>query len=214
MASPALNTVLKERDAKIVEALYRLSPAGPKVVTYEDIVVKAWTLYPDDFGLRGYAKLHPDASDIHKRLYNSLKSKGWVSSAGQKKFSLTLTGWDRASSFFSAGSGAPAEAAGRAERTAKLEIEHLEKSAAASLYMAGTKEEILDTDFFDFYRTSVRATPQEFESRLAVVEYALREAEQTKRPTAPALRDVDKFLREQFKDVISVITERKKREGR
>ena len=40
---------LNPRDMRIIEALFALSPGGPRVVTYEDIVVRAWELYRRHF---------------------------------------------------------------------------------------------------------------------------------------------------------------------
>jgi hypothetical protein len=205
---PALN----QSDLRIIEALFTLSPGGPRVVNYEDIVVRAWEMHPADFGLRGYADKYPDASDIHKRLYNRLKSRGWVRTAGQKKFALTPSGWEWAHAMFSGadsqGSGAPGTRLGR---TAQLEIDHLRRSKAIELYAAGLSSEILDTDFYAFYRTSVRATPQTFEARMAVVDQALSQAEQAGLPEARALREIDHFLRDRYASIIRVKSEHKKR---
>jgi hypothetical protein len=205
---------LNARDGRIVAALYALSPDGPRVVTYEDIVVRAWELYPSDFGLRGYADRHPDASDIHKRLYNRLKSQGWVRTAGQKKFALTPSGWERAEAIFGGADSPRRAAAGsRLGRTAQQEIDHLRRSKALELYAESLPDQILDTDFYAFYRTSVRATPQDFEARLAVVDDALSQAEQLGLPEAPPLREVDQFLRRKFQPTITIKSEHKKRGG-
>ena len=56
---------------KIMQALCALSSDGPKLVTYEDIVVKAWELYPDDFGLRIYSTDTPTPATS---MYRSTKS--------------------------------------------------------------------------------------------------------------------------------------------
>lgn len=203
---------LTDRDLKIVEALYRLMPDQPRVVTYEDIVVKAWQLYPDDFGLRGYSESYPDASDIHKPLYNALRTRGWVSTGppGQKKFTLTPQGWERARAQFE-GRAESSQGSGRASRTTEVELEYLERTEAAALYDQGKAQDILDTDFYAFYRTSVRATPQNFERRLAEVSLALDEAVEKQVPLAEKLREVDAFLRERFADHIEVKTQRKRR---
>lgn len=203
-----------DRIWKIVDAIYRLSSGGPRMVTYEDIVVRAWQLYPDDFGLRGYSDKYPDASDIHKPLYNVLKSRGWVTTGppGQKKFALTQLGWQQAHAKFGGGARA-ASASGRASRTTEEEVRHLAGTMAAKCFLEGNREEILDTDFFDFYRTSVRAKPQEFEGRLASVKDALDEAASKNVAIADELRRVDSFLRDKFASIIKTKTERKKREG-
>jgi hypothetical protein len=206
------DALLSHREFKIVEAIFRLSPERPKVVTYEDIVVKVWQLYPDEFGLRGYSDKYPDASDVHKPLYNALKSRGWVTTGarGQKKFALTQLGWERAKAHFGALPTSEV-ASGRATRSAELEIRHLERTSAADLFLKGDHKEILDTDFYAFYRTSVRATPQEFEGRLNSVREAIAEAIEAKMPTATKLSELDQYLRSKFDEVIQIKSERRKR---
>lgn len=208
MPDKDVKAALSSREWMIVEALYRLMPDKPKVVTYEDIVVKAWQMYPDVFGLRGYSDKYPDASDIHKPLYNTLKARGWVSSGprGQKKFTLTASGWERAHAHYSSAAGAVV-ASGRPSRATKDEIEHLERATATALYIDGNTDEVLDTDFFDFYRTSVRAHPKDFEGRLAEVRVALKDAQRLGLASASKLSEVDAFLRERFSNVIELKTE-------
>jgi hypothetical protein len=208
------NAGLSEREWRIVEAMYQLMPDGPRTVTYEDIVVRAWELYPDQFGLRGYSEKYPDASDIHKPLYNTLKSRGWVKTGprGQKKFTLTPTGWEQADAMFRS-EGGPTAAAGRARRVTEEEMRHLERTDAAALFLSGQRAEILDTDFFSFYRTSVRASSQEFEGRLAQVRAALEDAREKEVASAQDLLAVDEFLREKFAELISAKSERKRRGG-
>lgn len=201
---------LRGRPLKILEALYSLSPNGPQLVTYEDIVVKAWELYPDDFGLRGYSDRFPDASDIHVPLYKELKSNGLVATgpSRQKKFKLTSAGWDLARSLFTDGQVDASAATGRMSRSAAQELQHLERATATNLYLSGDTDDILDTDFFAFYRTSVRAPVRDFESRLAQTRRALDEAVSKNVPRAEQLRAVDEFLREQFADIIDQKTTR------
>ncbi|MGO9150088.1 MAG: hypothetical protein ACLP1E_00340 [Acidimicrobiales bacterium] len=197
---------LRGRPLKILQALYALSPSGPRLVTYEDIVVKAWELYPDDFGLRGYSDRFPDASDIHVPLYKELKSGGLVATGPtrQKKFKLTSTGWDLAASLFT-NDGAPvaSTATGRMSRSGAQELQHLKRATASQLYLDGQVDDILDTDFFAFYRTSVRAPAREFESRLAQTRRALLEAIATNSRSARELVAVDTFLRERFAEIIA-----------
>jgi hypothetical protein len=76
------------RPEKILVAMFQLSDGTNKPLEYEDIVVKSWELFPDEFGLRKYVHKYPDSSDQHKPLYGPLKDKGYVLS-GNKKFRLT-----------------------------------------------------------------------------------------------------------------------------
>jgi hypothetical protein len=195
---------LAERHQKVLHALYLLSPDGPRLVTYEDIVVKAWELYPDDFGLRGYSDRYPDSSDIHLPLYKELKSEGLVATgpARQKKFKLTDAGWDFAGLLFANANAEDTSSSGRLSRSGSQEIRHLERAAATQLFLSGQAENILDTDFFAFYRTSVRAPARDFESRLAQTRRALDEAIATGTAGAESLVEVDEYLRASFADII------------
>jgi hypothetical protein len=196
------------RPRKILEAIFALSPTGPKLVTYEDIVVKAWELYPDDFGLRGYSDRYPDSGDIHIPLYKELKSTGLVASgpARQKRFQLTPAGWDLARRLFD-GEGPGDAGSGRLTRSTAEELSHLERAAATNLYLSGEGDAVLDTDFYAFYRTSVRAPSREFESRIAQTRLAIAEAVDKRDPRASALADVERFLAERFSDIVMYKTD-------
>src|SRR5690242_8659451 len=80
----------KERPQKILVAMFKLSKGKTIPLKYEDIVVKAFEMFPDEFALRGYPK-YPYSSDIHKPLYGPLKRQGFIRSAN-KTFSLTSRG--------------------------------------------------------------------------------------------------------------------------
>jgi hypothetical protein len=75
-------------------------------VPYEELVLQARRDYPEAFSLRNHPE-HPDASDIHKRLYQTLKPAGLIVSVGSKVFRLTEAGVNRAKEL-----DAPANAAG------------------------------------------------------------------------------------------------------
>src|SRR2546428_11317269 len=81
-------------------AMNTLSGGTSKPLRYEDIVVKAFQMFPQDFALRGYPQ-YPDSSDIHKPLYGPLKRAGYVL-AGNKQFRLTQKGLERATELVSA----------------------------------------------------------------------------------------------------------------
>ena len=58
--------------------MYELAGGTTKSLKYEDIVVKAFERFPDEFALRGYPQF-PDASDIHKPLYGLLTALSPIS---------------------------------------------------------------------------------------------------------------------------------------
>src|SRR5690349_5553590 len=133
----------RERQEKIIQAIYKVSGGTTKPCPYEDIVVEAWKLWPEEFGLRGYVQLYPDASDLHKPLYGPLKREGLVHNTN-KKFGLTPAGLDAAERL-SEGTASPA-GRGRLTRTQVQEIRRLGDHAAVRL--ADTPDELLDTDLY------------------------------------------------------------------
>lgn len=89
--SAATTTKGRERQEKILRAIFEVAGGTTRVCAYEDIVVKAWKMWPEEFGLRGYDHQYPDSSDLHKPLYGPLKREGLVRSSN-KKFGLTERG--------------------------------------------------------------------------------------------------------------------------
>lgn len=79
----------------VLLAMFRFSNATEEPIPYAGIVLQAWRDYPELFGLPGHPE-HPDASDIHKKLYGNLKSNELVESLGNKVFRLTAKGIEQA----------------------------------------------------------------------------------------------------------------------
>jgi hypothetical protein len=64
------------------------------VAPYEEIVMRAWTLWPEVFGLRGYEHRHPDARSVTAKL-STLRDMGLVV-FGRTGWALTREGKRRA----------------------------------------------------------------------------------------------------------------------
>ena len=85
------------RADQVLAALYAAANGTTESVAYEEIVLSAWRLFPETFSLRNHPK-HPDASDVHKPLYSTLRANGLVVPMGDKRFRLTDEGRRRAQS--------------------------------------------------------------------------------------------------------------------
>lgn len=156
-----------------------MSRGTTRVCAYEDIVVEAWKLWPEEFGLRGYVHEHPDSSDLHKPLYGPLKREGLVRNAN-KKFGLTehgLAAVERAM----AGHQRGRDDRGRLDRNEKAEILRLADRPAVR--MLPQPNELLDTDLYDFYGVTVRTSPAEFDGRIKTVDAAIDAAVKIKDPS-------------------------------
>src|ERR1035438_1107708 len=135
-----------ERPQKILVAMCRLSNGTTKPLKYEDIVVKAFEMFPDDFALRGHPE-YPDSSDIHKPLYGPLKRNGLIRNA-QKTFSLTEKGAEIAARLDGAAGEQSPSSSERVDRSARRELERMLSCAAFGFFRNGRPEKILDTDFY------------------------------------------------------------------
>jgi hypothetical protein len=166
---------LSERHAKILLAMYYRSSGTTTLLPYEDIVVEAFERFPEDFQLRGHPQ-YPDASDIHKPLYEKLSKDGYVSGAN-KQFKLTKLGLMTAETLLeheqSFGGRKPQV---RVDREDERELARLRATRAHDLYSQGRGGEVVDSDFYAFFKVSPRTKRHEFAGRLRVVEELLQRA--------------------------------------
>lgn len=62
--------------------------------TAEDLIVRAWSEFPESFGLSGYAQSHPDSNRILAKIMGSvgLCSRGWLEQVSTKVYRMTASG--------------------------------------------------------------------------------------------------------------------------
>ena len=78
---------------KVLHAAFELS-RNKKIFSAEDLAVKSWKLYPNDFSLMGY-KEYPNSNQIYTFVMGkdgALIKKGWIKKIGQKQYILTDAG--------------------------------------------------------------------------------------------------------------------------
>lgn len=198
------------RPEKILVAMLQLSDRSPIPLEYEDIVVKSWELFPDEFGLRKYVHKYPDSSDQHKPLYGPLKDKGYVLS-GNKKFRLTEKGIAYAVALEKAWKGLVplAKAMGAADKPDRLsrdkeaQLKRICGTDAFKLFVEGKREAILDTDFYTFLGVTVRTERHEFQGQLKTVADAVADAARIlSDPRFAAVAELHSFLVNRFKGII------------
>lgn len=194
-----------ERPQKIVVAMYRLAKGTTKPLKYEDIVVKAFEMFPDEFALRGHPK-YPDSSDIHKPLYGVLKDQGLIHGAN-KNFALTPRGVEKAKALIeAAGEAIDGERSGdRMTRDVRLEIDRMLASPAMAMFAQGKPEKIIDTDFFEFVGCSVRTPRHAFLGRVSATDEAVGIAKKLRQPdpeTAKQLGEVWAFVKKRYESLI------------
>lgn len=203
--STATSTKGRERQDKILQAICEVSGGTTRVCAYEDIVVQAWKMWPEEFGLRGHVHEYPDSSDLHKPLYGPMKRDGLVRSPGTKRFGLTERGLAAVERTKRGPDSGPAHR-GRLERDEKAEILRLADRPA--IRMMPNPDDLLDTDLYDFYGVTVRTKPAEFAGRVKTVDAAIDAAVKAEDPSIAlekvamvvATRDA---LKSKFADLMS-----------
>ena len=61
-----------------------------KIFSAEDLTVKSWELYQDDFSLRGYQQF-PNSNQIYTFLMNKngpMYKNGWIRKVGEKQYKI------------------------------------------------------------------------------------------------------------------------------
>ena len=190
------------RPEKILVAIFKLSKGTTKPCRYEDIVVKSFEIFPQDFQLRGHPQ-YPDSSDIHKPLYGPLKKHGLVRAAN-KMFSLTEKGLTRAKELGAVINGNGGSDAKRLTRDVVQEINRLRATTAVRMFLEGKQDKILDTDFYAYLGSTVRTERNDFLGRLHAVGEAVKTAARLDaQPLHLKLKELHGFLLENFRGVVS-----------
>lgn len=67
-----------------------------KTFSAEDLVVQAWKMFPDTFGLAGFADQYPDSNRVLTNLMGTkgMRGKGWLRKVGEKQYRLTSKALD------------------------------------------------------------------------------------------------------------------------
>lgn len=182
---------------KVLVALYRISDNNGKAVSYEDLVVGAFRAYPDDFALRGYPE-YPDASDIHKPVYQILKPRGLVR-ISNKTFQLTESGRKAAAKLVGQIGTSPPGV--RLTRKLTQAIDRYMRSAAVKLVAEGEQNELIDVDCQRFYGFAAWTKPREASALREEFRSALETISSVDTQKAEILRRTDSKLYLRFPDL-------------
>jgi hypothetical protein len=172
---------------KLLLAAAGLEDAGTSTFTAEDLVVAAWRLDPETFGLSGYVDdsgrpAYPNSNRVFAEIMGSkpIRRHGWLAKSGTKQFRLTESGRQRVAqlkagtSTTAAGPAAAAKVAFDRETARKLQ--KLLGSRALAKMRAGRDSAITFQDAASFWGISARSTAMGFQGRLGDVEGVLRAA--------------------------------------
>jgi hypothetical protein len=167
---------------KLLVAAAALASDGNSEFTAEDLIVRAHTLFPGDFSLKGYRE-YPNSNAVLTQVMGikaPLIVRGWVEKTGTKRYRITPKGLhdlsDRTGD--QANSTTATEAFVSIERKQDESIGRLLTSTAFELFKKGRADEITFHHFCRFVGLSARDKWQRIAGRLKEVEHLIDEARQ------------------------------------
>ncbi len=195
--------------------------------TAEDLVVRAWQLSSDRFGLQGYATQYPDSNRVLSKIMgreSPLRKRGLLRKIGEKRYQLTDVGRHVADDLDQGGARTDRRLADL-KRGFVVSLRRALQSTALSKFARG--ETITFSDVAGFWNISARSTAHQFADRTketdTAIELALRHAHQAGgRAVLPGkvvvvveesqlrlLSDLSSLMRDSFAGEIEVIKSRK-----
>ena len=168
-------------------------------VPYEELVLQAWRDFPQAFSLRNHPE-HPDASDIHKRIYQTLKPAGLVVALGNKVFRLTDSGIAEARVLLAAIEDQPSSAVKptRLARDEQVFVERALSSRAFATWQSGEPDKLIDYDARMFFQFSTGTAMAERQLRRNFARDAINKAAAIGVDRADELSELADFLIEKF----------------
>lgn len=186
---------------KLLTIIYEMSAQQKGMLNYEDISVSAFKKYPKAFQLRGYPK-YPDTEHTNKRLYD-LRKDGFIK-VHNKFITLTAKGKTFAKKLIrlESDSSYTLKPSKTLSRDIIGEIERIKKTDAFQLFVTNKKEQLVDTDFFAYLGTTVRAERADFRARVKTVTDVMKTIKK-KKGYIPII-ELHSYLFERFKDTIQI----------
>jgi hypothetical protein len=203
MAS-SLQTRSLTQPEMVLVSFYRVAKGMTAKVPYEELVLQAWRDFPEAFSLRNHPE-HPDASDIHKKLYQSLKSTGLVVSLGNKVFRLTEKGLAQARDLIAEVEGqrpVPIQEKLRLARDEQRFIEHALRSRAFTTWRATEKDKLVDYDARLFFQFSTGTAVAERKRKVEFAQEAITKAVAVGIDGAIDLDELATFLLQRFNELL------------
>ena len=216
---------MSTKHEKILISAFRRWPE--EAFSAEDLVVACWREFPEDFGLQGYEKLHPDSNVVYRYIMGQesiVKKHKWLLQTRSKTYRLSTQGVSHALTLGTWLTLSYESQRVRIERAREAVLSRLLRSRAWKKHEIGDK--IVFREACAFWGVIPRSANEEFrfarkelEDSLAAAEERIGESDwaglfvpeanrSVDRGTLATLRQLDAKLTKTFADEISGITGR------
>jgi hypothetical protein len=164
---------------KLLAAAYELQKTKP-TFTAEELVLAAWTHFPDTFGLQGFETKYPDTDRTWKllRRKEGLGARGWFQRVRKGTYRLTEAGRIAATKLGENGLAHNGQAVDFSRPKREI-LARLLGSKARTKIKEGNVELLAFRDAEEFWSISARSNSSTLTSRIAEVESVLAFAEES-----------------------------------
>ncbi|GIT86160.1 hypothetical protein [Roseobacter sp. OBYS 0001] len=154
-----------------------------KSFSAEDLVVCAWRLYPDTFGLSGYTDKYPDSNRVFTQIMGTkgLRGKGWLRKIGEKRYSLSGKGLSDGELILERAGTSAQQTSSVSQRDLKREVfNRLDRLLATNAARKGLEgdQNISFTEASAFWDVSARSNANTLTHKFADLENALKQAKE------------------------------------
>ncbi|MBI3123583.1 MAG: hypothetical protein HYZ10_04185 [Ignavibacteriales bacterium] len=185
---------------KILYTIVKMHNEGNNVLRYEDILVNVFKSFPEDFQIRFYPQF-PDTDTIRRALYQ-LIPEGYIR-ISNRNCALTKEGKEVGNKIINSLEGDSIQIEGRRDLNYNIEIKRLLRAEGFNMYLIGKIDKIIDQDFYEFYRSSVRTRTLELLGKIKQINEVINRYSTENLPQAKNLLAYSSFLQTKFKLIIN-----------
>ena len=185
---------LSKRD-KILYIITKMYNKDKNELRYEDILVSVYKSFPKDFQLRFY-KEYPDTDTIRRALYQ-LIPEGYIR-ISNRNCALTKEGKIKGNELIRFIDGDEIEVDGRRDLNYGFEIKRLLRLEGLKMFLMGKHDEVIDQDFYEFYRTTVRKKNLELLGKMKQINAVVTRYNEENSEEAEKLSEYSSFLQKKF----------------
>lgn len=181
---------------KILYTITKMFNEKGKLLRYEDILVNVYETFPQDFQIRFYPQ-YPDTDTIRRALYQ-LIPEGYIRIAN-RNCALTREGKAQGNKIIIFLDGDNVQIDGRRDSNYNAEIKRLFRLEGFDMYQNKKLDKIIDQDFYEFFRSSVRTKPLELRGKIKQIDEIIKRYSHDNPKLSKILFEYSSFLQNKFR---------------
>ena len=185
---------------KILYTIINMYNDKSTLLRYEDILVKVFENFQADFQIRFYPE-YPDTDSIRRALYQ-LIPEGYIR-ISNRNCALTKEGINKGHEIIKFIDGDDIQIDGRRDVNYTGEIKRLIGLQGFNMFSNGYREKIIDQDFYEFYRVSVRTRNLEIIGKINQTSLVIKRYLEDNKVVAEKINKYSVYLQQKFSELYS-----------